>query len=126
MEKLISLLLILVGIINAYPVIGVVSATKLQTLYGVTISDANLIILMRHRAVLFGLLGGFIIYSAFSPNLQPIALILGFISMLTFILLAALIGNYNIFIRKVVMADIIASIMLLIAAALYILNKPAG
>ena len=50
----------------------------MQGLYGIPIDEPNLAILMRHRAVLFGLLGVFMLIAAFRPLYQPLALIAGF------------------------------------------------
>ena len=60
-------MLIIVGIIHLLPLMGVSRSEKLSTLYGLFFSDPNLLILMRHRAVLFGMLGVFFIFTAFKP-----------------------------------------------------------
>jgi hypothetical protein len=44
---------------------------------------------MRHRAVLFGLLGAFLIAAAFLPSLQLAALVAGFASVVSFLYLSA-------------------------------------
>jgi hypothetical protein len=72
---------------------------------------------MRHRAVLFGLLGLFLIYAAFRPQLQTIAFIGGFVSVVSFLWLAWSVGDYNGQIARVVMADIVALICLIVGAA---------
>jgi len=56
MNHLITAMFIIVGIIHVLPVSGVLSSSRLTALYGRSFSDPNLAILMRHRAVLFGLL----------------------------------------------------------------------
>lgn len=43
----------------------------LAGLYAVEITDPDLVILMRHRAMLFGLLGAFIIYAESSTTYSP-------------------------------------------------------
>jgi hypothetical protein len=121
--KIISIILVIVGIINFYPAIGVISAERLQSLYQLSFQEENLQILMRHRAILFGLLGAFLIYSAFRPSLQPLAFIAGFVSMIGFIVLTLLSGKYNSSISKVMVADIIASVVLAIAAVLHTINR---
>ena len=117
MNKLLSGLLVLAGIIHLLPLPGVFGADRLLALYGVPLQDANLIILMRHRAVLFGLLGGFLIYAAFKPVLQPTAFIAGLISVVSFLLIAWSVGEYNDAVRNIVIADAVALIALLVAAA---------
>ena len=110
MKRTISIILVLVGLMNFYPVIGVLSADTLRNLYGVIILDNDLLILMRHRAILFGILGIFIVISAFRPNLQPSAIVVGLISMMAFIGLALGTGELGEPIQKVMIADLIGSL----------------
>ncbi|MCH8544845.1 MAG: hypothetical protein LAT61_14885 [Alcanivorax sp.] len=123
MEKVVTGLLVLVGIIHLLPVSGVLGVGRLAALYGVSLNDPNLEILMRHRAVLFGLLGLFLIYAAFQPSLQLLAIVAGFVSVLTFIAIAWSVGGYNESVRKVVIADIIAVIALLAAGVIHVVSR---
>lgn len=116
--KLVALLLLVTGVLNALPLMGVISGAKLQSLYGIAIEDPNLLILMRHRAVLFGLLGGFIIASVFIPGWRMAAIVAALISMLSFIALAYAQGDFNPAIRKVVMIDLVLSVALIPALVL--------
>ena len=75
MEKVIGTLIAVVGIIHLMPVTGVIGNEQLATLYGILINEPNLEILMRHRAVLFGLLGVFLLVAAFRPALRTLAII---------------------------------------------------
>ena len=88
MRFILPIMLLVVGIIHILPLSGVLSAARLFELYGMTFDDPNLEILMRHRAVLFGLLGIFLICSAFMPSLQLPALIAGFLSVVSFLYLS--------------------------------------
>lgn len=105
--------LVLAGVINALPLIGVLGAERLQSLYALPFDDANLRILMRHRAVLFGLLGGAMIAAAFIPAWRTPMALAGLVSMVSFIVLAQLEGGGNAAIRRVVVADVIAIVPLL-------------
>jgi hypothetical protein len=102
---------------------GVLSAHRLQILYGIVIEDPNLEILMRHRAVLFGLLGAFLIAAAFIPSLQLAALAAGFVSVVSFLYLAAAVGSFNEQINRVVIADKVAVICLVVGAVAYAMNR---
>ncbi|MDR3499456.1 MAG: hypothetical protein P4L72_09540 [Parvibaculum sp.] len=122
MSIAIAAILLLVGLLNFYPVIGAVGAARLAALYGLPIEGPDLAILMRHRALLFGLVGAFIVSAAFAPGLRVPAFIAGFVSMGGFIWIARSEGTYGRHIRKVVIADIAGSAALLVAAALHVLE----
>lgn len=123
MQKIITLLLVLVGIIHLLPVTGVLGAERLAALYGLTFREANVEILMRHRALLFGLLGLFLVYAGFRPALQPLALVAGLVSVVSFIAVAGWVGGYNDAIHRVVVVDVVAALCLLVATALYLLGR---
>ncbi len=107
--------LVIVGLIHLLPVIGVLGAAQLTTLYGVDFSPADLEILMRHRAVLFGLLGAYLIGAAFRPAWRRTALAAGWVSVLSFLLLAWLVGDYGAPVARVVAADLVAAVCLAFA-----------
>jgi hypothetical protein len=123
MDKIIAGLLVVVGIIHLLPVSGVLGSERLSILYGIAFDEPNLEILMRHRAVLFGLLGAFLVYAAFKPAVQSLALVAGFVSVISFIAIAWSVGEYNESIRKVFLADIVAIIGLAVASVVYVINN---
>lgn len=107
--------LLLAGIINALPLLGVLGAERLAALYAMDFDDPSLRVLMRHRALLFGLLGGGMTAAAFLPAWRLPMAIAGLVSMLGFIALAGMEGGGNAAIQRVVKADVIASVPLLLA-----------
>jgi hypothetical protein len=122
MRFIVASMLLAVGIIHLLPLSGVLSAARLFDLYGITFEDPNLEILMRHRAVLFGLLGIFLLTSAFLPNLQLAALITGFVSVVSFLYLAYSVGGYNDQVNRIVTADKAALVCLLVGSITYAIN----
>ena len=123
MQKMITLLFLVAGIIHLMPITGVIGPDKLNTLYGLSFNEPNLQILMRHRAILFGLLGSLLVYAAFRPEIQIIALIGGLLSATSFLVIAWSTGGYNEAITKIVIADVVATVSLLIAAPLLAIHK---
>lgn len=117
MRYLISAMLVVVAVIHLLPLSGVLGTERLAVLYGLAINDPNLAILMRHRAVLFGLLGLFFLFAAFSPAFQTVAFIAGFVSVVSFLWLAWSVGGYNAQVARVFMADIVALVCLIVGAA---------
>ena len=106
------------GVVNLLPALGAFSAGRLQSLYGVVIEDPNLAILMRHRAVLFAIVGALLVASAFHAALRPVAFAAGFVSMGSFVALALLVGDFNPALRRIVWVDVAASLGLVVAAIL--------
>ncbi len=118
MKTAISILLLIVGIIHLLPVTGVLGPERLSALYGISVSEPNLEVLMRHRAVLFALLGGYLVYAAFTPAAQLVAIIAGFISVVSFLWLAQPVHVINDQLMRVVVADYVALACLAAAAGL--------
>jgi hypothetical protein len=107
MNKVLLVLLFIVGLINFLPVAGVLSAAKLSQAYSIELASNDLIILLRHRALLFGLVGGFVFYSMFMPQFQPAAMSIAAISMIGYLVIMWSVGDYNDSIFKVAIVDMI-------------------
>jgi hypothetical protein len=120
---LVSAMLVVVAIIHLLPLSGVIGSERLAALYGLSMDEPNLAILMRHRAVLFGLLGAFFLFAAFTASLQTAAFIAGFVSVVSFLWLAWSVGGYNAQVARVLTADIIALACLIVGAAAHLYRR---
>lgn len=119
MIRVLTVLFLLVpGMIHLMPVTGLLGAGKLTALYGIAFDDTNLLILMQHRAVLFALLGAFLVVAAFRPRWRAAAIVAGAVSAASFVALALAANDYNDAIQRVVIADIVALACLAGAALL--------
>lgn len=118
MKALVSASLVVVAVIHLLPVSGALGARRLSALYGLSFDEPNLEILMRHRAVMFGLLGVFFLGAAFSAALQPMAFGAGLVSVVSFVGLAWRVGGYNGALRRVVAVDLVALACLVIGGVL--------
>ena len=110
------MVLVLVAFIHALPVAGVLGATRLARLYGLTLDDPAVELLLRHRAVLFGLVAALCAYAAVRPELHRLALVAGFVSVVSFLLLARPVGTLNAALTTVVRVDWVAMLLLLVGA----------
>lgn len=126
MRYLVSAMLVVVGVIHMLPLPGVLGSERLAALYGLSFSEPSLSILMRHRAVLFGLLGLFLLFAAFRPAFQTVAFIAGFVSVVSFLLLAWSVGSYNAQVARVFMADIVALACLIIGVTAHVYVQSRG
>lgn len=121
-SKLISSLFAIAALINLAPVAGAVSGAALESAYGVTLADPNLVILMRHRALLFAVVGVLLLGAAFRPGWRPIATAAGLFSMVGFLLVLLVEGGASEKLQQVAVADAVG-IVALVGGAL--LNRRA-
>ncbi len=119
MELLLRITLFICGIINLLPVGIAFLPEKIASSYGVKILDNNMELLLRHRAVLFGIVSLVLIHAAFTTSNYIIATIIGLTSMLSFVLLYYHIGEINKELKTIMVIDFIASFFLLAAFILY-------
>lgn len=123
MRYVVSAMLLVVAIIHLLPLSGALGVEQLARLYGISVAEPNMVILLRHRAVLFGLLGALLAIAAFVPALQPTALIAGLLSVGSFLLLAWVVGEYNAQLSRVFAADLVAMACLAVAVVAYVFAK---
>lgn len=105
-----------VAVIHALPLAGVLGAGKLSQLYGVPLQDPNLELLLRHRAVLFGLLAGLLGYAALRPDWHRIALVAGLVSVVSFLVLWRVVPGTNAAMDTVARVDGVALALLVVGA----------
>lgn len=125
MKRIVPLTLLLVALLHALPLAGVLGAARLQALYGVDASDLSLELLLRHRAVLFGLLAVALAGAAWRPAWRGAGLVAGIVSVASFLLLAWLAGPLAPALSTVVKLDLAALALLLLAGAIHLLHKPS-
>lgn len=116
--RVITGLYLLCGFINFFPVLGVTGKARLEALYGASLSSPDLVMLMQHRALLFGVLGGIMLYAAFRPVYRGLAAVGGMISMVGYEILYLLGPRSNPALEKVALIDAAAILLLAIAIGL--------
>lgn len=117
-ERVIKVLFMVVGLINFVPLAGVLGDDILISAYAVEIASADMSLLLRHRAAMFGIIGGLLLIAAFRPTLRPVATWCGFASMISFAILYLMTGSENVKLTQVLSFDIAAIGMLLAASLL--------
>ena len=115
MRRLITALFVLAGLIKVIPVVGVLGAERLQMLYQMPFDDLDLSLLMRHRAVLFGVIGGLLLMAAFRPALRTLAGTVGLVSIVSFLLLALPVHEHSPAVQRIFWADVVAGSALVLA-----------
>jgi hypothetical protein len=125
MKLIVPATLLLVALLHALPLAGVLGAARLSALYGIDMPEPNLALLLRHRAVLFGLLAALLASAALRPALHGVGLAAGLVSVGAFLLLALLEGPLNAALTTVVRLDIAALILLLAAGLVHVLTQPS-
>ena len=126
MRWVVPVVLLLVAIIHALPVMGALGAARLEALYGISVQEPNLAVLLRHRAVLFGLLAAFLAFAAFHPPLHRMALVAGWVSVVTFLVIAQLEGPVNPALTTVFRVDVLALGLLMVGTAVHVWRPLPG
>lgn len=125
MAHLATLLFIIAGLVNLLPAVGVLGAARLESLYGLPMAGEDLLLLMRHRAVLLGVLGSFMVMAAFRVQWRAAATVAGLVSMLSFVFLALPLDAHGAAVQRVFWVDVIASGLLLAGYWASTRNQPA-
>jgi len=119
MKYLISALFFIPGVINFIPIIGVISNHKLSQLYQIDGLDGDLALLLRHRAILFGIVGSVIMLASFQPPIRGHATIAGLVSMVSFVVLVFALKTSNPSLVKVAWVDVGATVLLVTGCVLH-------
>ncbi|MEO9805230.1 MAG: hypothetical protein ABJF04_18375 [Reichenbachiella sp.] len=126
MEPIFRIILFLAGVVNFIPSLLTFFPERISKSYGIILAGADLELLLRHRAIMFGIIGGLMIYSALKKKYYAMAVSVGLISMVSFLILYFLIGGVNQELGKVMQIDAGATLLLIIGFALFkIRQKPA-
>jgi hypothetical protein len=111
-----AIALVLSGAIHLLPLIGVAGPSRVAGMYDVRVDGPDLAVLLVHRAVLFGLLGAWLIAGAWVENLQPYAIGTGLVSDVAFLVVARANPGINASMLRVVRADVVSIVLLVVAA----------
>ena len=80
--------LIIAGVVQIAPIMGVAGKEVLVSLYDVQFNDdESMVVLMRHRAVLLSIVGLVLLLSLYHKPFRPSAILVALISKLSFIAL---------------------------------------
>lgn len=115
-DRIVQSCLLLAALIHLLPVAGVLGAERLQTLYQLGDLGPTEVLLLRHRALLFGVFAVGLLIAVFQPAWRIPAAGMTLLSVLGFLALAGLFREaLNPPLMRVVIADLIALPALLIA-----------
>lgn len=123
MRFIVPVVLVFVAAIHALPLLGVLGADQLGRMYGVPVADPNVELLLRHRAVLFGLLAAFLAYAAARPSLHSAALAAGLVSVVSFLVLSHRVGTHSAELATVVRVDWAALALLLVGTVAHAVKR---
>ena len=119
MEFLYRLILLITGVVHLLPFSLAFFTNRISNSYGVSISDPNMLLLLRHRAFLFGIIGFGLIFSAIKKKYYLAASVVGLVSMISFICLYYWIGDINAQLQSVMRVDMLVGAALLLVTVLY-------
>jgi hypothetical protein len=108
------------GLIHLLPLAGIMGRATLERAYAVKLGEGlDLVILMQHRALLFGLLAAACLLAVGKPGWRLPAGIAALISMLGFVLIAAS-QPHAAAVARVMWIDVAASVLLALALLMHL------
>lgn len=113
-----------VGMAHLLPAAGALSRERVERLYGVTLTDPDLALLMRHRAAFFGLVGLGLILGSVVPRWLTPTLVAAGVSLLAYVGMATAADNPNEELQRIARVDVALLIALALSALL--LRRPEG
>ncbi len=119
-QWLVTGLMLLVGLLNLTPAIVFFAPERSLTLYAIDLGEPNLSIVMRHRAVLLGLLGIALVYAAFRKEFLVPVIVAAFIGKAAFLFLVYTSTGVNAELGRVALFDIGAIAVLLTVLGLHL------
>lgn len=122
-DKIASVLLFIVGIINLLPIIVFFDPSKTVKLYGIPLEGENLTVLMRHRGVLLAIVGIALIAAVFKTDYRVLAVVLALISKFAFIFLTFTAPDYSSEIKQVALIDVGAIVLLAVVLGIHFYGK---
>lgn len=122
-EWLIRASFAIAGLIHLLPLAGLLGRSALERAYGISLgAGQDLVILMQHRALLFGLIAGTCLMAVTNPGWRLPVGIAALISMLGFVLIAAM-QAHNAAIARIMWIDIGAAAMLTLGLSIQLLSN---
>ena len=120
MSALVPAAFVVAGVVHLLPIVGVAGGERLAALYGVPVAEPGLDLLLRHRAVLFGVLGTFLLYAAAVPAARSAAFVAGVVSAGAFVVLAWGEPGLSAELARVVRIDVAVLVALAVGGALHV------
>ncbi|MEX0299055.1 MAG: phosphopantetheine adenylyltransferase [Kordiimonas sp.] len=115
LKLLVTMLLLLVGAINFAPILGVLGPSSLERLYSVNGFTPDVLMLLRHRAILLAIVGGFLLVSALRVSYRTPASVCAYVSMTSYILIFGASDVENQALIKIYQIDTVAIALLIVA-----------
>jgi hypothetical protein len=112
-------ILVVIGVMTASPIITALNPNGITSLYNVTFEDDAVLLLVRHRQVMLGVLGAALVYGAFFYHLRMRVITAAVFSKLAFIGLCITTPDLTQGIQRVIYFDAISIVLLLIAAVIF-------
>lgn len=105
------------GVLNLLPAVAVLSVERACAAYGLDPVQGDMRLILRHRGLLFAILGAGLIVAVFRPRIRNAAIAAGMISMAGFVVMVPLEQPLGRPLLRVALLDL-AGLVLLSAAAI--------
>lgn len=113
-------LLVMFGMLTASPSITAFNPSSITTLYGVALENNAVLLLVRHRQIMLGLLGAMLVCGAFFSSLRMLAIAINVLSKSSFLALSLIASTLTPGLQRIVYFDVVAIVLLLLSAFIFL------
>jgi hypothetical protein len=117
--------LFLLSLIHLGPLVGVLGVARVEALYGIDIASPDLEPLLRHRAVLFGMVGAVMLASVWRARWRSLAFGLAFANLASFLALSWQVGDVSAELGRVGIVDAVGLAILSLGVAAHVVARDA-
>ena len=122
-ERFIQVALVLAAVTQLPPVLGVLGSDALMKGYGIQVDDPGLLLLLRHRALMFAIVGVPLLIAVFQHGWRVPAMTAALFSVIGFVALAATGDPLSAPITRIARIDWAVLVVLVPAFVLVLLQK---
>jgi hypothetical protein len=118
-RKIAIALLVMIGVLTASPIMTAFNPNGITALYGVALKNDAVLLLVRHRQILLGLLGATLVCGAFWGSLRMMAITINVLSKSAFLGFSLTTPTLTPGLQRIVYFDVVAIVLLLMSAFIF-------
>lgn len=125
-RKIAIALLVVIGVLTASPIVTAFNPNGITALYSVALENDAVLLLVRHRQILLGLLGATLVCGAFFGSLRMMAIAINVLSKSAFLVFSLTTPTLTPGLQRIVYFDVVAIALLVMSTFIFLQSNGKG